>query len=56
MREVLGAARTPAEAEVALDGMSMDDLVTAASDHGIEVSRRDGKEAVRRHIATALKG
>jgi hypothetical protein len=56
VREVLGAARTAAEAEAALDGMSMDDLVTAARGHGIAVSRRDGKEAVRRRIATTLKG
>lgn len=56
VREVLAAARTAAEAEAALDGISMDDLVDAARDHGIEVSRRDGKAAARRHLATALKG
>ena len=56
MREVLAAARTAGEAEAALDGMNMDDLADAARDHGIEVSRRDGKEAARRHIATTLKG
>jgi len=56
VREVLAAARTAGEAEAALDGMNMDDLVDAARDHGIEVIRRDGKEAARRHLATALKG
>lgn len=56
VREVLAAARTAGEAESALDGMNKDDLAAAARDHGIEVSRRDSKEAMRRHIATALKG
>jgi hypothetical protein len=56
VREVLAAARTPGDAEAALDGLNMDDLAAAARDHGIEVSRRDGKEAARRRIATALKG
>ena len=56
VREVLAAARTAGEAEAALDGMNKDDLTAAARDHGIEVSRRDDKEAMRRHIATALKG
>jgi hypothetical protein len=56
VREVLAAARTPGEAEAALAGMNMDDLVATARDHGIEVSRRDGKETARRRVAAALKG
>lgn len=56
VREVLAATGTVEEAEAALDGMSMDDLIEAAGDHGIVVRHRDGKEAARRHIATALKG
>jgi hypothetical protein len=36
--------------------MSKDDLVDAARDHGIAVSRRDSKETMLQHIAMTLKG
>ena len=50
---VLAAARTTADAEAVLWGMSRDDLLVVAAGLGVTVNRGEGKETIRRGIAEA---
>jgi len=56
VRSALAAARTAAEAEAVLSGMSKDGLLAVAADHGMTASRRDSKEAIRQKIAGQAAG
>lgn len=56
LRNVLATAKTPADAEAALWGLSKDDLAAIAAGYDFTVSRRDSKETMRRHVAAELVG
>jgi hypothetical protein len=56
VRAALAAARTAAEAELALWGVSRDDLRAVAADLGVTVERGDSKEKIRQRIAKQAAG